>query len=87
MRKLCENILKRYFYKHLIRTRDDLAWTQAKMAKTLAMDERSYIDLDHGKSSCSALTLILFLIYCCDDPVKFLNDFKAVYEEETRVTI
>ena len=85
MRKFYEGILKRYFYKHLIRTRDDLAWTQAKMAKTLAMDERSYIDLDHGKSSCSALTLALYLIYCCDDPIKFLNDFKTTYEKETQV--
>lgn len=87
MRKHCERILKKFFYNHLIRTRDDLAWTQAQMAKTLAMDERSYIDLDHGKSLCSSLTLMLYLSYCCDDPIKFIKDFKEVYEKETALLV
>ncbi|MBP3314015.1 MAG: hypothetical protein J6K84_05120 [Oscillospiraceae bacterium] len=85
MRKFCEGILKKFFYNHLVHTRNDLAWTQAKMAKTLAMDERSYIDLDHGKTSCSGLTLVLYLAYCCDDPLKFIDDFKTVYEKELSI--
>lgn len=87
MRKFCKELLKKFFHQHLVRTRDKLAWTQAEMAKILEMDERSFIDLDHGKNGCSGLTLALYLTYCCDDPVKFLNDFKAIYEKEARLTV
>lgn len=87
MRKFCEDLLKEFFHQHLIRTREKLAWTQAEMAKILEMDERSFIELDHGNSGCSGLTLALYLSYCCDDPMQFLEDFKATYEKETRVTV
>ena len=53
------------------------------MAKLLAMDERSYVYLDHGKTGCSSLTLVRFLIYCCDDPALFLSDLKVAFEQET----
>ena len=52
------------------------------MANQLIMDDRSYINLDHGKSGCSALTLALYLIYCSDDPVKFLDELKAALEND-----
>lgn len=51
------------------------------MAEKLAMDERSYIDLDHGKTCCSAVTLALFLIYVCEDVGKFLLELKNALEE------
>ena len=54
--------------------------SQAQMAEKLAMDERSYIDLDHGKTCCSAVTLALFLIYVCDDVSKFLVGLKNALE-------
>ena len=47
----------------------------------MAMDERSYIDLDHGKTCCSAVTLVLFLIYVCEDVEKFLSELKNALEE------
>lgn len=46
------------------------------------MEDRSYIDLDHGKSCCSALTLALFLIYLCEDPMLFLNKLRKAFEAE-----
>ncbi len=87
MRRKCKNILRRIFHAHLIRTRSELAWTQAEMARVLEMDERSFVDLDHGKSSCSGLTLALYLSYCCDNPLQFLEDFKSAYEKETKVAL
>jgi len=46
------------------------------------MDDRSYIDLEHGKSCCSAVTLALFLIYVCDDIISFLEDLRIAFESE-----
>ncbi len=44
------------------------------------MAVRSYIDLDHGKTSCSAVTLVLYLIYVCDEPQAFLDELKVAFE-------
>ena len=82
MRKLYVNILKKYFHANIIRSRNDLEYTQSQMASLLIMDERSYVDLDHGKTCCSALTLALFLIYCCNDPLAFLNGLREAFEKE-----
>lgn len=85
MRKQCKKILQKLFHAYLIRSRNQMAWTQAEMAEVLEMSERSFVDLDHGKAGCSALTLALFLTYCCDDPRQFLDDFKTSYEKETQI--
>lgn len=82
MRKHYSKILKTLFYQNLIQTRLALGITQEKMAETLIMDVRSYINLDHGKSCCSALTLSLYLIYYCEDVPKFLSELKAEFEKE-----
>ena len=54
--------------------------TQEEMAQKLMMGCRTYVDLDHGKSGCSALTLALFLIYVCSDPICFLKELKDAFE-------
>ena len=82
MRNTYRKVLKSCFNHVLVRTRTEQALTQSQMAERLAMDERSYIDLDHGKSCCSAVTLALFLIYCCRDPLGFLGEFKNAIETE-----
>lgn len=56
-----------------------LGWTQARMAEALMMDVRSYCDLEHGKSGCSALTLALFLIQVCADPSLFLHELTIAF--------
>ena len=54
--------------------------TQEKMADRLEMATRNFSNLDNKKSSCSAVTLSLFLIYCTD-PIEFLDELKKSYEE------
>ncbi len=81
MRKSYEKILKEHFYKHLISTRAEQKLTQAEMAHQLIMDDRSFINLDHGKSGCSALTLALYLIYYCEDPSEYLNELRKSIED------
>lgn len=81
MRKTYHFVLKHHFHDNLLHTRDRLGLTQAAMAERLAMDDRSYIDLDHGKTCCSATTLALFLIYVCDDAGQFLDALRQAFEE------
>lgn len=82
MRNAYQSVLKNYFRDTLIHTRDALELTQAQMAEKLAMDHRSFAKLDHGINCCSAITLALFLIYCCDDPMCFLRELKVALEAE-----
>lgn len=83
MRKQYRNILKSCFHSSLVHTREVMGLTQSQMAERLAMDDRSYIDLDHGKSCCSGVTLSLFLIYCCRDPMGFLGELRNAIEAES----
>ena len=82
MRSIYAGIFKNYFYNQLLSTRSARGLTQSQMARCLRMEDRSYIDLDHGKSCCSALTLALFLIYLCEDPMLFLNKLRKAFEAE-----
>lgn len=75
--------MKKHFHDSLLQTRDDLHLTQAKMARRLLIEERSYAALESGKSCCGALTLALFLIYCCDDPDAFLDGLRKAMEESS----
>ena len=80
MRNKNKDILKNLFCKNLILTRKVLHCTQAQMAELLQLDDRNYFNLEHGHSSCSSLTLALFLIYCCTDPISFLFELKIAFE-------
>lgn len=80
MRKQYLKILKSFFHNKLFYARASLGVTQEEMAHRLAMAARTYVDLDHGKTSCSALTLALFLIYVCADPVAFLEELRDAFE-------
>ena len=81
MRNRYEQVLKAFFHHKLFRTRVDvLDITQEEMAHRLAMSSRSYVDLDHGRTSCSAVTLALFLVYVCNDPIVFLEELRYAFE-------
>ncbi len=45
------------------------------------MDERSYIDLEHGKTGCSVVTLMLYLMYECSDVNDFLRELRKIFED------
>lgn len=80
MRQTYKSILKRCFCYTLMRTRVSQDLTQAEMSEKLAMDVRSYVDLDHGKTCCSATTLALFLVYVCDDVYGFLEQLRQEFD-------
>ena len=80
MRKLYREILKKWFQNKLLHYRCVSYVTQSNMAEKLAMDERSYIDLEHGKSCCSAVTLALFLTLCSENPIGLLRELRSAFE-------
>ena len=82
MRKLYFTVLKKHFCSCLLHSRASLGLTQSKMGERLAMDERSYIDLEHGKSCCSAVTLAMYLVYLCSDVERFLEELRHAFEAE-----
>ena len=73
MRNELESIVKAYFRGIALRTRARLDLTQEQMAERLAMNPRSYIDIESGVCMCGTLTVLLLLM---DQP-----DPKAVLEE------
>lgn len=81
MRNHYKQILKAFFHHKLFRTRVDvLDITQEEMANLLALSSRSYVDLDHGRRCCSAVTLALFLVCVCNDPAEFLEELRYAFE-------
>ena len=80
MKKRYQSVMKQQFRDSLLRNRERLDLTQAKMAKKLLLEDRTYAALESGESCCGALTLALFLIYCCDDPETFLDDLRKGIE-------
>ena len=82
MRKHYQNVLKIFFHKKLINVRCKCGITQEEMSERLAMACRTYIELDHGKTGCSAVTLALFLIYVCNDPIAFLEELRNAFEAD-----
>lgn len=81
MRKNYTKVLKAFFHEKLFYRREALGISQEEMAHRLAMACRTYVDLDHGKTCCSGLTLALFLIYVCADPLEFLEELRDALEE------
>lgn len=80
MRNLYNKQLKTICHEHIISTKVENELTQAQMAEYLAMDIRSYADIDSGKSSCSLLTFVLYLIYLCPDVDELINEIRLSFE-------
>ena len=50
MRKTYQRLIREYFCRMIFEYRIQEDLTQLQMAERLCMDERSYIDLEHGKN-------------------------------------
>lgn len=75
MRNEMEAVLKEAFKELALKTRYERGLTQNKMSRALVMSERSYEDIERGKTGCGALTVILLLMEI-DNPIYFLNDLR-----------
>ena len=81
MKERYKQILKTLLQEKIIECRNDLCISQEEMAHRLSMAGRSYIDLEHGKTGGSALTLALYLVYLCPDSEAFLKGLRDAFEE------
>ena len=82
MRTFYADILKKQFSRQLVISRAAMHLTQPQMADVLGVCLRSYANLDHGIYGCSGLTLARYLIYCCPNPMAFLDDLYAAFEAD-----
>ena len=80
MRNYYTRILKSFFSTKVHNKRKDLGISQEEMAQKLVMGCRGYAKLDSGQICCSALTLSLYLIYVCDEPLVFLQELRYALE-------
>lgn len=81
MRKTYNNQLKAICHNHIVSERVENNLSQTKMAEILMMDLRSYADIESGKSCCSLLTFILFVIFFCIDTNEIVDEIKIAFEE------
>ena len=59
MRQEKDKIIKTVFRTLALKTRERLDLTQKEMADRLDMCERSYFDIEAGKTKCGTLTVLL----------------------------
>lgn len=76
MRAEIETIFKETFRDLTIAIRDDLGFTQARMSEALLMSERSYSDIESGRSSCGAITALMLILHM-DNRDELLDKLKA----------
>ena len=85
MRKNIEAVYKDTFRDIALKTRFDLDFTQAKMSEALLMSERSYEEIESGRSACGAVTAMLLLLYV-EHRDEVLDELKTsmekAYDEE-----
>lgn len=84
MRLIYIAIMKEILYKDLTAYMTRTKCTIAELAGILCIDTRSCADICRGKSTFSALSLIRYLIYCCDDVTALLAEMKIRFEEADR---
>ena len=76
-----KSLLKSHFRSYIEQFRYQNHLSQEGMAEKLFISTRSYIDLEHGKCCCSALSLLFFLENLSDQEcVQFIREFKRMVE-------
>lgn len=80
MRNLYNKQLKEICHKCIVTAKVKHNLTQAQMAELLVMDIRSYADIDSGKSTCSLLTFVLYMMYLCPDIEALINEIRNSFE-------
>ena len=78
MRHTTHSVIKAHFCKHIVVTRHKYRWTKRKMAEALDMDDRSNAYIEKGESSCSAATLVLYLVFVLqeEEQIDFLGELR-----------
>ena len=75
-----KNAVAKYLRGEILRTRNNLNISQAKMADLLGISTRGYRSLEAGESCCALLTVLLFWRNCCLDKEKFLTGLASIVD-------
>ena len=78
MKYECKCALRAYMAARFARTRKDAKLTQAAFSEILMVDTRSYVDLEHGRNLCGALTFVLYLVFLCKDADDFVQELRKI---------
>ena len=78
MKNACKCAFRSFMMQRLAKVCFDSQLTQAKFAELLLLDTRSYAAIEKGEYGCCALTLMMFLLFCCRDVQGFVDEFRPV---------
>lgn len=76
MKNACKCILQEFLMNQLSTVRFEKQLTQEKFAELLLLETRSYAAIEKGEYGCCALTLAMFLLFCCKDAQAFLDELR-----------
>ena len=65
----------------IVRLRKSNGWSQEDLAEKLNISLRSYSNLEHGVSFCSALSLINYVNNCNVDKDKLFSTFAEIMND------
>lgn len=80
MKELYQEELKKLIASYFVMTRKTENISQNKMSEWLLISERSYVEIEHGHNLCNPISLLIYLVYYCQDPLTFLEDVRKVLE-------
>lgn len=81
MKKRYAAVFKKLLCERLFQRRKALGISQEEMAHKLGVSGRTYVDIEYGLTGCNGLTLVMFLLFVCDEPMKFLDDLRCAFKE------
>lgn len=76
MKTACKCALQTFLMERLSKVSFENNLTQAQFAEILLIAPRSYAAIENGEHGCCALTLMMFLAFCCNDVQSFVDEFK-----------
>ena len=82
VRKVLHVAIKDYLQKKIVNFRMTNNLSQGKMADNLLMDLRSYVDIENGKSACSMVTFVVFILLVSPDCSEILGDLRRIIKKE-----
>lgn len=80
MKELYQEELKNLIFSYFVMTRRTEKISQNKMSERLLISERSYVEIEHGHNLCNPVSLLIYLVYYCQDPLTFLEDVRKAFE-------
>lgn len=83
MKKELNEALKSAMREEFLKSRQEMDLSQDLFSARLYISERSYVNLEGGKSLCSFVTFLIFVARCHPDPVGMLARLVTIVDKFT----